>query len=384
MQTVGRSGGSSLVCTLAEISRRLLIPERGTRVICSATRVSGSVGGVERPEQKHLVDSLVNRIDEQWSVVKDPQHAMAILQMFRHCHTVGRNMPKRMMVRFVLAKDAEDGKLWVLPDARGVFPGRGMHVASSYPSIAQASNWFAKAFQHGNLRLPYGMERIIEAELLRLTQRRLLEAFISATSVRCLRELPLTAEEEGQQPSDKTTALGKTFLETLDTAVSHAIAAQMKRSIETNTDATKRTTWMIQMNDGEGKERKDMMEVRTLDENKQNARVLHVLSAEEIRKAVDISHMPQDKTELQARHHEFLSLLDGAKNIQQGTKGGVKLVLLCGVDNESSSRLQHEQLRLHTYRQTRAEAGSIIETRLKARRSNKKNSGADNQKAKSS
>ena len=94
--------------------------------------------------------------------------------------------------------------------------------------------------------------------------------------------------------------------------------------------------------------------------------------------------MPQDKTELQARHHEFLSLLDGAENIQQGTKGGEKLVLLCGVDNESSCRLQHEQLRLNTYRQTRAEAGSMVETRLKARRSNKKNSGADKHKAKSS
>ena len=155
--------------------------------MCSATRVSGSIGVVERPEQKHL-DSILTRMDEQWSVVKDPQHAKGILQMFRHCHTVGRNMPKRMMVRFALAKDAEAGKLWVLPDARGVFPGRGVHVASSYPSIAQASNWFAKAFQHGNLQLPNGMERIIEAELLRLTQRRLLEAFISATLVRCLHE----------------------------------------------------------------------------------------------------------------------------------------------------------------------------------------------------
>ena len=90
--------------------------------MCSATRVSGSIGVVERPEQKHL-DSILTRMDEQWSVVKDPQHAKGILQMFRHCHTVGRNMPKRMMVRFALAKDAEAGKLWVLPDARGVFQG---------------------------------------------------------------------------------------------------------------------------------------------------------------------------------------------------------------------------------------------------------------------
>ena len=372
MQTFGRSGGSSLVCTLAEISRRPLISERGARVMCSATRVSGSIGVVERPEQKHL-DSILTRIDEQWSVVKDPQHAKGILQMFRHCHTVGRNMPKRMMVRFALAKDAEAGKLWVLPDARGVFPGRGVHVASSYPSIAQASNWFAKAFQHGNLQLPNGMERIIEAELLRLTQRRLLEAFISATLVRCLHEKPLTVvEEEGQQPSEKTTASSKTFLETLDTAVSNAIAAQMKRSIETNTDVTKRTTWIIQMNDGKNKEQEDMMEVRALDGNKHHARVLHVLSSEEIRKALDVSRMPEDKTELQARHNELLSMLDGVEDIQKGTKGGEKLVLLCGVDNESSSRLQQEQLRLNIYRQTRAVTGSILETNLKARKSTQK------------
>ena len=81
---------------------------------------------------------------------------------------------------------------------------------------------------------------------------------------------------------------------------------------------------------------------------------------------------PRTKPSYRRVTMNFCQCLMASKTFRKVRKVGEKLVLLCGVDNESSSRLQQEQLRLNIYRQTRAAAGSILETSLNARKSTQK------------
>mmetsp|Transcript_13158 Transcript_13158/g.21387 ORF Transcript_13158/g.21387 Transcript_13158/m.21387 type:complete len:188 (-) Transcript_13158:1397-1960(-) len=83
------------------------------------------------------IDLLLKQVDERWDFIQDPKHMGGVLQMLRYCHILKRSLPRGLMLRFVIATDEDDGMLWVLPDAAGVYPGRGLHVAPSRAALSQ-------------------------------------------------------------------------------------------------------------------------------------------------------------------------------------------------------------------------------------------------------
>ena len=322
----------------------------------NARRTSvSSPGGVTEGESTthhHEIDALLERVDAHWSVVDDPAHARSLLQHVRLCHTIGRNMPKDLMLRFVIAKDEGDGKFWVLPDARGTYPGRGVNVVASFPSVTQAPNWFSRGFKMNGLRLPNDFEHLVDAEMVRDTQRAFLSACASATAVRVLSEYPAG----GERPD--TASATNSFSDELDAAVLHSLRKHELRAIETNTSEEMVTSWLLDMSD-EGAQ-SDLPEVFRADDGTV-FRVLMGMRVDEVRDALSrrVSNFDVHSWENSQSVEE--KLLDALNKFQPQDVGAKnKYIVLDGVNNSVSNKLRGSQLRLFTFRRTQREAGTAL------------------------
>jgi hypothetical protein len=300
----------------------------------------GCVTEGESTTHHHDIDALLERVDAQWSVVDDPAHARSLLQHVRLCHTIGRNMPKDLMLRFVL------------PDARGTYPGRGVNVVASFPSVTQAPNWFSRGFKMNGLRLPKDFEHLVDAEMVRDTQRAFLSACASATAVRVLSEYPAG----GERPDSANAT--NSFSDELDAAVLHSLKKHELRAIETNTSEEMVTSWLLDMSNEGAKS--VLPEVFRAD-NGTVFRVLMGMRVDEVRDALSRRVSNFDAHSLESSQSVEEKLLDALNKFQPQDVGATnKYIVLDGVNNSVSNKLRGSQLRLFTFRRTQRESGTAL------------------------
>ena len=312
---------------------------------CALPR-GGEVGGDLTP----TIDDLLERADRQWRVPDDPNHMKGVLQMLRYCHTITRSLPKALTLRLVLARDGTDGKRWVIPDAQAVYPGRGMNVVPSHASIKQAPNWLKGGFKTKNVHVPDTFAYLVEAQLLRHTQKMVLDACLSATSAKWL---PASYFEKGETSQDKESGDDGSFLTALNDGMSDAMTRHGRRASEVDTNAENSTSWVIFIHENETDD--DLLYLGEKDDFR-HYRVLHSLNANEFNDALS-TEFAEDDARLKNHFADVkANLLDSVGKIQSERSQGDALVLE-GVDNVTSFKLHYAQLRLHMYRSTsRAEA----------------------------
>lgn len=311
------------------------------------------------------VDSLLKKVDEHWRFVKDAEDIRGVLQNLRRCNFFQRLLPKGLMLRFVIATDEEDGLLWVLPDAAGVYPGRGMHIIPTRAALAQLvqPGVFQKAFKMKNrMHFPHGIEGHVDGQLLRHTQQLLSEACSRAESMRVVEEdelslvLKADAKKEAERSCIKEQAGTNFSLEKLDAAVSHCIVAHIRQVTEIDTTKVNRTRWIIrpQPNTGDASAtlyttaKMGTLSYRELQMpsggDRAIPRVLQCLSKQEICQALQI--VDKQSTSLPTN-----------SIVQQVVAADKPILIVDGVFNLASYRLQSAQLRLEIFRQSMLRAG---------------------------
>ena len=312
------------------------------------------------------IDDMLERVDREWRIPDDPNHMKGILQMLRYCHTITRSLPKALTLRFVLAKDEASGKRWVIPDAHAVYPGRGMNVVPSHASIKQASNWLKGSFKTRNVHVPDTFTSLVEAQLLRHTQHMVLDACTSATSAKWLQ--PQLFERSGNGRKDENHA-ERSFLAAVDDAMTAAMTKHERCASEVDTNVENTTPWVIFLNENEADD-DDLLYLGDKDEFRRH-RVLHSLNANEFKDALSTKF-----AESHARSTEHFSdvkatLLDCVSKIQSDVSQ-CDAILLEGVDNVTSYKLQHAQLRLHIYRSSSRAADPAFTMRETPKRTRRK------------
>ena len=321
---------------IARINRLIHASDLG----CASQR-NGETGRDLTPS----VDDLLEQADREWRIPDDPNHMKGILQMLRYCHTITRSLPKALTLRFVLAKDEASGKRWVIPDAHAVYPGRGMNVVPSHSSIKQSSNWLKGGFKTRNVHVPDTFTSLVEAQLLRHTQHMVLDACKSATLAKWLPAHVVGKSENGRKDENRADC---SFMAALDRDMTATMKNHGRCMSEVDTNVGNTTPWVIFLNENGVDD--DLLYLGEKDEFR-HYRVLHSLNANEFKDAL-CTKIAQDNA-LSREHFSDVkaTLLDCVSKIQSDVSQGTA-ILLEGVDNLTSFKLQHAQLRLHIYRST--------------------------------
>jgi predicted RNA-binding protein YlxR (DUF448 family) len=285
-----------------------------------------------------------------------------MLQMLRYCHTITRSLPKALTLRFVLASDEADEKRWVIPDPHAVYPGRGMNVMPSHAAIKQAPNWLKGGFKTKNVHGPDTFTSLVEAQLLRHTQKMVLDACLSATSAKWL---PAQYFERGEENGrEEGISVDGSFQTALGDAVTAAMMTHGRRASEVDTYVENTTPWVIFL--GSNAYDDDLLYLGEQDRF-QHYRVLHSMNANEFNDALNTEFVERDARLTEHFADVKATLLDGLSRIQSEGSQSDALVLE-GVDNVTSFKLQYSQLRLHIYRSSMRAADSAFTTRSTPKR----------------
>lgn len=192
----------------------------------------------------------------------------------------------------------------------------------------------------------------MEAQLLRHTQQVVLEACLQASSARMLEE-DHPALKNVQQRKAEVSCIPEPAgpsanfsFEMLDLAVSDSLDTHIRRMNEIDTNEAKSTTWIIQPQT----QLSSVLQLTATSEFPANvsaegglSRVLHVLTREEFREALQYSGSDEPSAAIGTimRH-----VLDVKAN-------KYPVLVVDGVCNAASNRLHQAQLRLHIYRQSK-------------------------------
>ena len=329
-----------------------------------ASRRDGEFGRDLTPS----VDDLLERADREWRIPDDPKNMKGILQTLRYCHTITRSLPKALTLRFVLAKDQASGKRWVIPDAHAVYPGRGMNVVPSHSSIKQSANWLKGGFKTRNVHVPDTFTSLVEAQLLRHTQHMVLQACTSATSAKWFPAQLLEKSENGRKDEKRAECSSLAFLADLDTDMTATMKKHGRCMSEVDTNVRNTTPWVIFLN--ENKADDDLLYLGENDEFR-HYRVLHSLNANEFKDALSTKFVQSNARSTEHFSVVKATLLDCVSKIRSDVSQG-DAILLEGVDNVTSLKLQHAQLRLHIYRSTSRAAESAFVTHEAPKRTREK------------
>jgi hypothetical protein len=344
-QACTRLGSRALVSKIVSIMNRPARCRAGRLMNTSAHSCALPRGGGEVGDFTPTIDDLLERANRQWRVADDPTHMKGVLQMLRYCHTITRSLPKALTLRLVLARDEADGKRWVIPDPQAVYPGRGMNVVPSHASIKQAPNWLKGGFKTKNVHVPDTFAYLVEAQLLRHTQKMVLDACLSATSAKWV---PARYFEKGETSQETEIGDDRSFLTALNDGMSAAMTEHERRASEVCTNVENATPWVIFLHENETDD--DLLYLGQGDDFR-HYRVLHSLNANEFNGALSTEFAGKDARLTEHFADVKATLLDGVAKFQFEESQGDALVLE-GVDNVTSFKLRYAQLRLHMYRST--------------------------------